>query len=105
MEVKITKFGWGSTYRAIKEALEKIGRDDIAFLHFKQVYPLYEDVKEHIKKAQKTMIFENNATNQFGMLIRQATGIEVEKKALKYNGMPFSVEEVTEHLENLLEEL
>ena len=32
--------GWGSTYGVIKEAIEKLNDDDLAFAYFKQVYPL-----------------------------------------------------------------
>lgn len=104
-DYKILIMGWGSTYGVIKEALDKLERDDLAFLHFKQVYPLYESTLKYLKKAQKTIIFENNATSQFGNLIKLYTGFEIDKKALKYNGMPFSVEEVTKHLKSLMEEL
>ncbi len=104
-DYKILAIGWGSTYGAIKEALDEFERDDIAFLHFKQIYPIHESVKNYLEKAQKTIIFENNATSQFGNLIKQETGFEIHEKALKYNGMPFSVEEVMQHLKNLLEAL
>lgn len=102
---KFLVIGWGSTYGAIKEALDVIERDDIAFLHFKQVYPLHERTLDYLKKAEKTIIFENNATSQFKNLIKQDTGFEIHKEALKYNGMPFSVEEVTQYLKDSLEGL
>ncbi|MGZ7159439.1 MAG: 2-oxoacid:acceptor oxidoreductase subunit alpha [Methanobacterium sp.] len=102
-DYKILVIGWGSTYGAIIEALKNIGRDDIAFLHFKQVYPIDGNTLDYLKRAQKTIIFENNATSQFKNLIKLYTGFEIDINALKYNGMPFSVEEVTERLKNLLE--
>lgn len=97
--------GWGSTYGTIKEVLDNLKRDDIAFLYFKQVYPLHEETKNYLEKAKKTVIFENNAKSQFSNLIKLQTGFEIDEKALKYNGMPYSVEEVTKTLENLLEGL
>lgn len=104
-DYKILVIGWGSTYGPIKEALDKLKSNEIAFLYFKQVYPLYENTLNYLEKAQKTIIFENNANSQFGNLIKLETGFEVHRKALKYNGMPFSVEEVMERLKNLKEEL
>jgi 2-oxoglutarate ferredoxin oxidoreductase subunit alpha len=95
--------GWGSTFETIKEALEKIGRDDLAFLSFSQVYPLHPKTVDYIQKAEKTIIIENNATSQFGKLIRLYTGIEIKDKILKYNGLPFSVEEIIEKVKNLLD--
>jgi len=105
LDYKILVIGWGSTYGPIKEALDKLKSNEIAFLYFKQVYPLYENTLNYLENAQKTIIFENNANSQFGNLIKLETGFEVHKKALKYNGMPFSVEEVMERLKNIWEEL
>jgi 2-oxoglutarate ferredoxin oxidoreductase subunit alpha len=85
---------WGSTYWPIREAVEKLGRKDVAFLHFKQVYPLAPQTKELLEKAKKTIIFENNAKGQFANLIKLQLGFEIKEKVLKFNGMPFSVEEV-----------
>lgn len=86
--------GWGSTCGAINEALEVIGRDDIAFLYVKQVYPVPQDIRYYAEKAQKTIIVENNATSQFGRLIKLHLGIDIGKSILKYDGMPFSVEDL-----------
>ncbi len=97
--------GWGSTYWPIYEALEKLEREDVAFLHFKQIYPLHPETREILENAEKTIILENNAKGQFANLIKLETGFEIDKKVLKFNGMPFSVEEVTRILLEELEEL
>ena len=97
--------GWGSTYGAIKEAVDNLKNDKIAFLYFKQVYPLHREAKIYLEKASKTIIFENNAQGQFANLIKMETGFEIDEKSLKYNGMPFSVEEVTKALKGLQEML
>ena len=91
--------GWGSTYGVIKEALERLGREDISFLHFKQVYPLHDEAKKYLEKAEKAIIVENNATSQFGKLIKLYTGVDVETRILKYNGLAFSVEELAEKIQ------
>jgi len=95
--------GWGSTYGIIKEALSNLNRDDVAFLYFKQVYPLHESTIEYLNKADKTVIFENNAESQFANLIKLQTDFKIDKNILKYDGWPFSVEEVTDCLKNLLD--
>jgi 2-oxoglutarate ferredoxin oxidoreductase subunit alpha len=94
--------GWGSTYNVINEAMDNLARDDVAFLHFKQVYPLPKETPDFLSKAERRIIIENNATCQFGKLIRLHTGIDIENKILKYNGLGFSVEEVTEKLKGPL---
>ena len=93
---------WGSTYDIVREAVKKLGRDDIAFLHFKQVYPLPSETSNYLQKAQRTIIVENNATSQFAKLIKLHTGIDIKDKILKYNGLSFYVEELAEKLNELL---
>ena len=95
--------GWGSTYHTIREVLERLGRKDIALLHFKQVYPLHSDTITYIKRAKKTVIIENNGTAQFGQLIRLQLGLDMDRKILRYNGLPFSVEELEEQLKSILD--
>ncbi|MCL5032829.1 MAG: 2-oxoacid:acceptor oxidoreductase subunit alpha [Thermotogae bacterium] len=90
--------GWGSTYPAIREAVEKMGDESVAFLYFKQVYPLHPDTKKYLQSAKKRIIVENNATSQFGHVVKVETGIDFDVKILKYNGMPFSVEELVSRL-------
>ncbi|MBE9532335.1 MAG: hypothetical protein IME98_05965 [Proteobacteria bacterium] len=94
--------GWGSTLEVVREALGRIKRTDILYLHHSQPYPLHEISIKHIKRAEKRIVIEGNATGQFARLVRSETGIEVDGKILKYNGLQFSVEEVTERLCELL---
>ena len=93
---------WGSTYNIVKEALVKLGRKDVSLLHYKQPFPLHSETAGYLKRAERTVIVENNATSQFGKLIKLYTGVDIDKKILKYNGLPFSVEEVVEGLEKAL---
>ena len=95
--------GWGSTYHIIKEAIEKIDRKDVSFLHFKQIYPIHPNTINFLKKAEKTIILENNATSQFGKLIKLHTGYEINHKILQYNGLPFSVETVEKQIKQILQ--
>ncbi|MBN1805212.1 MAG: 2-oxoacid:acceptor oxidoreductase subunit alpha [Sedimentisphaerales bacterium] len=94
---------WGSTYNIVKEALKNLGRDDTALLHFRQVYPLPNQTSDYLQKARKIIIVENNATSQFAKLIKLHTGIEINDKVLKYNGLAFNVEEIEEKLIGLLD--
>ncbi len=100
-DYEILVVGWGSNYSVIKEALETIDRKDIAFLFFKQVYPLNPKVVSHLQKAKMTISIENNATAQFAKLLHTELNFSVDKTFLKFNGLPFSVEEVKKYLEGL----
>jgi 2-oxoglutarate ferredoxin oxidoreductase subunit alpha len=95
--------GWGSTCHAIKEAFGRLGPEEVAFLHFKQVYPLHSNVMAYLQKAKKRVMVENNATAQFSQLIRLQTGFDMDHKILKYNGVPFSVEELELQLKSVLD--
>jgi len=95
--------GWGSTYHPIREALERLGREDTALLHFKQVYPLHSNTVDYLQKARKRVIVENNGTGQFGQLIRMQTGFDMDQKILQYSGLPFSVDELQEQLKSVLD--
>ncbi len=100
---KTLVIGWGSTYGPIKEALDNLEDENISFLYFKQLYPLHKSTDQSLKRAENTIIFENNAQGQFSDLIKLKTGFEIEKRVLKYNGMPFSVEEVEKNLKEFME--
>jgi 2-oxoglutarate ferredoxin oxidoreductase subunit alpha len=84
---------WGSNRAIIAEALELSSRDAVAGLHFHQVYPLPAKAKKLLAK-KKIVVLENNATGQFANLLKLEYGVEISENILKYNGDPFSVEEV-----------
>jgi 2-oxoglutarate/2-oxoacid ferredoxin oxidoreductase subunit alpha len=93
--------GWGSSRHVVEDALNVLQRKDMAFLHFSQVYPLHQGALEIIKRSKRRIIIENNATAQFGKLISFNTGMTFDEKILKYDGMPFMLEEVVERLNSL----
>jgi 2-oxoglutarate ferredoxin oxidoreductase subunit alpha len=94
---------WGSTYNVVNEAMKNLDRSDISFLHFKQVFPLHKKTADYLRKADKTIIVESNATGQFSKLIKLYTGIEVDERILKYSGLSFTVEELVESLTKILD--
>lgn len=101
-DYKILVIAWGSNYGNIIEALENLENPDVAFLHFNQVYPMHESTKGYLDRAKRTIIFENNVEAQFTSLIKQITDFKVGKKVLKYDGRPFSVEEITDELKSFV---
>ncbi|MHB9027455.1 MAG: 2-oxoacid:acceptor oxidoreductase subunit alpha [Candidatus Latescibacterota bacterium] len=89
---------WGSNVNIAREAIAGTGRDDISLLYFKQVFPLPPNTADYFSGAKKKVIIENNATSQFGQVLLTEAGITMDEKILKYNGLPFSVEELTDEL-------
>lgn len=51
---------WGSTLTSVREALESLGRSDIALLHFQQVFPLPPDTADMLARAEKVVVLENS---------------------------------------------
>jgi 2-oxoglutarate ferredoxin oxidoreductase subunit alpha len=93
---------WGSTFNIVREAVNDLGREDTAVLHFKQVYPLHNSTAELINKAGKTIAVENNATAQFARLLKIHTDINIDHNVLKYDGLSFASESLAEELKNIL---
>lgn len=94
---------WGSNYYLIKEALEKLSRDDVAFLSFKQIYPVHSSVFEYLIKAEVKIAIEQNPTGQFAKLLENETHINMNHRILKHSGYTFSVEEIFEKLKKIIE--
>ncbi len=90
---------WGSTVHLVAEAIAKTKGGKHAVLYFKQVYPLHPDAADLLSKAKRLCIVENNATGQFAQILRSRLQIDIPVKILKYNGLPFTVEELVHRLD------
>lgn len=84
---------WGSTKGAILDAIKDL---DVKFVQVKYIEPFPEIEKELAGK--NIILVENNATGEFGNLIREKTGIKVENKILRYDGRPFLRDELVEEI-------
>uniref|UniRef100_UPI0026057065 2-oxoacid:acceptor oxidoreductase subunit alpha n=1 Tax=Thermococcus sp. TaxID=35749 RepID=UPI0026057065 len=93
---------WGSTFHVVEEALEKLGNEKVAHLHFSWVYPLNPETKKFFE-GKKVIVVENNVTGQFADLLWKELGVKADHRVLKYDGRPFSVEEVLDVLREVVE--
>ena len=98
-DYEILLISWGSTKNIVLSAIENIENEKIGYLHFPLVWPLPKIIDEYIRKSKKTIVIENNYNSQFSKLIKMETGIEIKEKILKYDGHPFSVEEIKMEIE------
>jgi 2-oxoglutarate ferredoxin oxidoreductase subunit alpha len=98
---------WGSTYHAVKEAIENLHISDTTIMHFSQVYPLPNDLSIELKKAEKVLLIENNNTGQFAEVLLVETGFTIENKNrfLQATGLPLAVEEIASFAENRIQEV
>jgi 2-oxoglutarate ferredoxin oxidoreductase subunit alpha len=88
---------WGSTYGPCREAVDLLSAEGelVAMLHFPQVWPLRaEAARERLKTAGRVTCIEGNSTGQFASLLRQIGVLGECDLMLRYDGMPFTGEEI-----------
>lgn len=90
---------WGSNKSVCAEIAKKAGLKIIQLLVLSP-FP-GSKLKEALKGVKKLIAVENNATGQISRLLGQY-GIKVDEKILKYDGRPFSVEELENALKDVL---
>jgi 2-oxoglutarate ferredoxin oxidoreductase subunit alpha len=96
-EAELVIMGWGSTYGVIKEAVDELNNSgaDAQMIHYSELFPFNPQhvATEALEKA-KIIAVENNYTGQFADFFSQSTGLSIEKKVLKYDGRPFTAQEI-----------
>ncbi len=79
---------WGSTFGALFEVAEELGYKLVVIRYFRPfIYP----------KLKKAIVVECNYTGQLSKMLREKAGVEVES-VLKWDGRPFTPEELREKL-------
>jgi 2-oxoglutarate ferredoxin oxidoreductase subunit alpha len=92
---------WGSTKGAVLEAVSELNDQGkhVAALHFPQVWPLVPDrFMGYLESAHQVVSIEGNATAQFARMIRRETGFVIEKRVLRYDGLPITPEFILREL-------
>ncbi len=94
--------GWGSTYGAIRWAVENLSKagTKVAFTHLKYLNPLPNDLKPLMNKYSKILVPENNMGQMYLRL-----GGEFNDKLIPFNkntGTPFKEKEIEEKILEIL---
>ena len=100
-DAKVLLIGFGSTKGVISEAREILSAGGVsaAAVHLRQVDPFpARAVSEILDRYQTTLTVENNRTGQLARLIRAETGREVSGTIARFDGLPFTPEEVAERV-------
>jgi 2-oxoglutarate ferredoxin oxidoreductase subunit alpha len=90
---------WGSNKGVCRELAERLG--------LRMVQPVVlspfpvDDFKTAISGAKKIVSIENNATGQLKLLLA-AHGIKIDEEILKYDGRPFSLDELEEKVNKVI---
>ena len=94
---------WGSTLGAVEETVQALHAEGAnwGYIHFSELYPLPEaPIPREITQRARLIAVENNATGQFCKLLRMETGLAIAEKILKYDGRPFTPDELKTRLKN-----
>jgi len=96
---------WGSTYGAVREAVDRLIEEgySIGALIFGDIWPLpTKRLLDFGKMAKRIIDVEQNATGQLESLIREVALMKPTDRILKYDGRPFSGEEVYKRIREVL---
>ncbi len=76
---------------------------DTHFLQIRYVNPFpSKQVEQVLSQAGRKIMIENNYSAQMAGIIREKTGIAVDNKIVKFDGRPFSQNEVYEGVKDIL---
>jgi len=96
-DCKIILVSWGSNNGIVSEASEVLSNNGIKTksINYTEIWPL-KIPKEFFDKKRKfkIIVVENNFTGQFAGLLERE-GVKIDGKINKYNGLPFTAEEIT----------
>ena len=96
-DADVTLVGWGTTYGPIHEARVLLEADGLKVnhVHYHEMWPFPAARTEQIlKNARRVVDIENNYTGQLALVIRMMTGMDLPNKVLKYDGRPFTADEI-----------
>src|SRR5438094_3542247 len=106
-QADLTLVGWGATKGAILDAMGELEADGrtVNFLQIRLMRPFPADaVAAILRSARLTVLIENNYSAQLGALISEQTGVALDHHVLKYDGRPFSRNEIVEGVRSALSE-
>jgi 2-oxoglutarate ferredoxin oxidoreductase subunit alpha len=101
----ITLVGWGSSKGAILDGMEDLRTDGIEtnFLQVRYVNPFPTNfVQQALGSARRKIAIENNYSAQMAGLIREKTGIAMDNTIVKFDGRPFSQNEIYEGVKDII---
>ncbi|MHA1861994.1 MAG: 2-oxoacid:acceptor oxidoreductase subunit alpha, partial [Candidatus Ranarchaeia archaeon] len=100
-EAEATVISWGSTKGAVREAMRILSMDgvQINYLQVRYLVPFPSDrIGDALSRVKISILVENNATGQLSSLIREHLLRDVDHKILKYDGRPFTPDELAKNI-------
>lgn len=104
-EGDILVVGWGGTYGHLISAVRELRREgkDVSLAHFNYIKPLPKNTREVFSKYKKIIVCELNM-GQFAGYLRDKVPGFTYYQANKMKGLPFTVSELKESINQLLED-
>ncbi|MBN1137298.1 MAG: 2-oxoacid:acceptor oxidoreductase subunit alpha [Anaerolineae bacterium] len=99
-EAAIVLVGWGSTYGVLREVVDRLG-GEARLVHFCDLWPFPAEAAAQALGGGKLVIVENNYTGQFRRLLQGETCTGVDHSIRRYDGRPFSPEEILASLKEV----
>ncbi len=102
-ETPVLALAWGSTKGAIVDALRHADPEGrrYSFLQIRMMRPFpVEQVLRLVERAGKVVCFDGNYSEQLARLLREETGFQPQHRVVKYDGRPFSEDEIVAALEH-----
>ncbi len=100
-DADLTVVGWGSTKGTILDAIAVLAEEGktVNFVQVRLMKPFpVDEVSAFLAKAKRLVLVEENFSGQLGQLLREQTGVKIEDRLLKYDGRPFSEDELVREL-------
>ena len=97
--------GWGGTYGHLISGVRELRKEgkNVSLAHFNYIKPLPKNTKEVFSKFKKIVVCELNMGQFAGYLRDKVPGFEYHQ-INKMKGLPFTVNELKEGIDKLLEE-
>jgi 2-oxoglutarate ferredoxin oxidoreductase subunit alpha len=98
-DADVTLVGYGSVKGTVLDVMDALADEGvkIRFVQVRLMRPFpVQEVTEALSGAKRLVLVENTYSGQLSGLIREMTGIEIPQQILKYDGRPFSEEELIE---------
>jgi len=96
-DADVTLICWGSTVGPAREALPLLAGQGVTanVLHFTDIWPFpVHKAEMALQGVRRAIAVEQNHTAQFARLLRMMTGFQVNGSVRKYDGRPFSPQQI-----------
>lgn len=100
-EAPLALVGWGSTYGVLREVVDRL-EDRARLVHFRDLWPFPVEAAAEALGGAKVVAVENNYTGQLKRLLQSETCIKVDLQISRYDGRPFSPQDVLAGLKEVL---